>query len=206
MRTKRKPKYISEVPPIHKSTSHPYKKENFKKLVEFPLLKACERLYDLNINCFSSSANKDDIPHGERNTDYASIAVSYGSLSEKNKKVADDLVKRGKASMHQGSNSGNPTLTIQIPVNERTTVRYVQKEAMRIANQFEKQDIVWTQRYSPEELTKISGYKHLAGLSKEEIASGAEGFLDKDTGYIYLNEEHYKKAKKYEKWQRKRQN
>ena len=114
------------------------------------------------------------------------------------------MIKDGYATLGAVTKQGNQFLTIKIPISEVSTVKYVQRESVKIASQFEEQDLTWAFRYTPEEFVSISGYESLKGLSPEDMARQGEAFYDKNSGWIYFDKEHYEKALKYEKWVKKR--
>ncbi len=200
MRTKRKPKYISEVKQIARQVDFDPHKKDLRDLVELPLRKACERLYDLNVPCFSSSANTENVKFGKT----VEVAIQYDKLSDNNKKIADALVRERYAKLGSAHGEGHQFLTVIIPIMGNSTVRYAEKEAMKIVNRFEKQDLTWAKRYTPDEFVKISGYETLKGLSPEDMAKQGDAFYDKNSGLIYMDKEHYKKALRYEKRAKKR--
>src|ERR1035437_10524830 len=74
---------ISEMSAIEESGYSPTTRESLSKLVEAPLLEACEDLYDKNIRTAMSSANKKDIEYGG----HAYIDIDFDSLSEENKAI-----------------------------------------------------------------------------------------------------------------------
>ncbi len=83
---------VKDVPAFHQGTSIPVKtKEDLKHIVEEPCLKACQQLFDKNIETMDSGCN------GENCSDRAYIVINYDTLDINNKRVADDMVQRNTA-------------------------------------------------------------------------------------------------------------
>ena len=172
---------ISDIPVIEEGGIVAVTKENLAKLVEAPLLEACEELYDLNIRTVMSSANAKDIDSGQ-----AYIAISFDSLSEQNKKIALEFGQ--PYSMHGSEIS--QCINIAFNINSQTTVGDVRRMAHEAVSKFHKQDMTWAQRYTLDDLSKIFG------IPREEVTPEyfSDMYYDAQSGFLYASEEHYRKA------------
>ena len=82
--TKRK---IKDVQPIRNATNIGIKnKEDLKNIVEEPCLKACQDLFEKNIETVDSGCNN------ENSSNLAYIIIKYDSMNAKNKEIADSLI------------------------------------------------------------------------------------------------------------------
>ena len=80
-------KKIKDVKAFYQGTNIPIKtREDLKEIVEEPCLKACQDLFDKNVQTLDSGCN------GENCSDCAYIVINYDTLDEKNKKIADRMV------------------------------------------------------------------------------------------------------------------
>src|SRR3989344_7459093 len=112
IKQKEKPKRIAEVKPVQESRNMIVRtRDQLRELVEFPLLRACEELYDKNIRTLSTSANEQDIKYQN-----AHIIIDFGSLSEENKEIGKQL-----GEIHRADNLDQ--LVIKIPVEETSTIQ-----------------------------------------------------------------------------------
>ena len=173
------PKAVIEIEPIQESRGSMVKtRDQIKKLVEVPLLSACEELYDKNIRTVSTSANKKDIESGRPGY----IIIDFGSLSEENRKIARQL-----GELSHEDNTGQ--ILIEIPLAKNTTADEIKKFAESIAHKFEKQLMTWAPTYTLQDLREIYC----------DNEAQVEDFID---GYyynpkeklFYLSEEHFKKT------------
>lgn len=157
-------------------------REQIKKFVELPLLKACEELYDKNIQTLSSSANEKDIKSGE-----AYIIINYDTLSDGNKKIAESFA------MPTEYDSFN-AVKIVIPVNKNTQFEEINQEAMRIADKFEKQAMKWARKYTLEQL------KEMYAIPKDDHESDSPSEWEDRFVYnpkdkmFYISKEHLLKS------------
>jgi hypothetical protein len=159
-------------------------REQLATLIESPLLFACQELYDKNIMTLSSSANKE-------NTEVY-ITIDFDSLSEKNKVVAKSF---GEVKFNVETNTN--TVQIFISVKMDDAVENISAKAMDIAHKFEKQPLLWANKYTLDELRSMYGYT----LDDEEmgITDFANGeldsyFYDPASKLFYDSEELYKKV------------
>jgi len=149
--------------------------------VEQPLLGACEDMWDKNVRTLSTSANQKDIEVGE-----AYIIIDFDSLSEENKKAAQQLAE-------PIDYDGMKAIKIPISVSETTTTDEISRKAAEIAGTFKRQPATWIPKYRLEYLKKAYG------IAPEETdyddPSVWEGYYyDPKEKVFYMSEEHYKKA------------
>ena len=112
-------------------------KEKLKQYVDTPCLKACEDLFDKNIETLDSGCN------GENCSSCAYIVINYDGLDEKNKQTADGLVnhktvffyKRDPLDARQLSN----TIEIIVPTSPEETIDMVEKKLKPIVQNFQPQ-------------------------------------------------------------------
>ncbi len=161
----------------------------------------------------SSSANGIlDISAG-----FAYIELDFDSLSEENKKIAQQYGK-----IYRGR--GGVALSLIIPIDSETTPQDISDRAMEIAHSFKKQQATWIPTFrredyecSPAELKRIYverawiapemqedeffAYAHRQGYlydPNKEVFSSKDFltyYYDPNEGLYYYSEEHYKKAK-----------
>ena len=131
-------KQIKDVEPIREHTNIVVKtKEDLKGIVEEPCLKACESLFEKNIETVDSGCN------GENSFHRAYITINYDTLSEKNKQIADDLVKQGKMQFYpKGDNLRNyfNQVEVEILTKPEDFVANVEKKLLAVVSCFERQD------------------------------------------------------------------
>ena len=149
--------------------------------VQQPLLGACEDMWDKNVRTLSTSANQKDIEVGE-----AYIIIDFDSLSEENKKAAQQLAE-------PIDYDGMKAIKIPISVSETTTTDEISRKAAEIAGTFKRQPATWIPKYRLEYLKKAYG------IAPEETdyddPSVWEGYYyDPKEKVFYMSEEHYKKA------------
>ena len=162
------------------------RKKKISELVELPLIKACQNLYDKNIKTLESSANSTDVRRG-----YAYIVVDYNSLSEENKQISDKYFDEHKTTI----NNIESTL-IKIPVNEKTTIKELEEKSLELTNKLKKQPLSWTRVFTLEEATKqIVGDSDISRCPLEEVEKYF--YHDKETGLFFLSKEHYEKLKEF---------
>ncbi|MDP3994305.1 MAG: hypothetical protein Q8P91_00550 [bacterium] len=173
---------LAEVPAIQESRNQMIAtRDQIVGLVEQPLLDACVDMWDKNVRTLSTSANRKDIEAGE-----AYIIIDFDSLSEENKKAAQQLAD-------PIDYDGVKAIKIPIPVSETTTTDEISQRAAEIAGTFKKQPATWIPKYTLEYLKKAYG------IAPEETdyddPSVWEGYYyDSKEKVFYMSEEHYQKA------------
>jgi hypothetical protein len=174
------PKKLSEIQPITESRNIDIKnREDLENIIEYPLLSACQELYDKNIQTLSSSANQKDVAIG-----HVYISINFDTLSDKNKEIGRSL---GEVHFSDEMN----ILKIEIPINEESSVEDIKNEAENIAHKFEKQ------QYSVVTYT-IQDLRGFYGIDRDDESFGPESFSDyywsSEHKLFFLSEEQFKKA------------
>ncbi len=174
---------ITEIGPIEKSRNQMIMgREEIKELVEPPLVRACEQLWDKNIRTLSSSANRKDVGTG------AYIILDYDSMSSENQEVAQEMEE-------VIDYDGMQALKLKMPIgDDETLFEEVEKSALEMSDKFKKQEASWIPSYTLQQLREIYAY------DPEDTSVGVKDF--EDTGFyydpeeklFYMSEEHYKKA------------
>ena len=155
------------------------KRDDLKKAVELPLLKACRILYDKNIRTVWSSANIKNVGH------YAHISIDFDSLSDDNKSIAESI---GKVTIH----ADGKTVEILIPIeHEGVPIADLERKSMEIAKKFKKQKMKWG---VPGLESSIKHFQE-QGMKPAEITRILEIYYDRSGKQFYLSEEHYRKSK-----------
>ena len=126
---------IKDVPAIKLGTNIGINtKEDLKEFVELPCLKACEYLFENNIQTTESGCN------GENCSDKAYIEINYEALDEKNKKIADNLISENLAIfLKKDKNSIRQLydlIRIVVPTTPEETTTMVERKLLSIVNKF----------------------------------------------------------------------
>ena len=83
---------IKDVPAFHQGTSIPITtKEDLKDIVEEPCLKACQHLFEKNIETMDSGCN------GENCADCAYIIINYDTMDTQNQLITQRMIHQGRA-------------------------------------------------------------------------------------------------------------
>lgn len=126
---------IKDVPAFHQGTNIPVTtRDDLKEIVEEPCLKACQQLFDKNIETMDSGCN------GENCSDCAYIIVNYDTLDDHNKQIADNMVKRGSVKFLPKSdvcirNYFNQ-IFIKVPASPEETVKSVEQKLLNVTQAF----------------------------------------------------------------------
>ncbi len=174
-------KKISELEPIEEFRDTILKnRSDLERLVEAPLLSACQEFYDKNIDTLSSSANKKDVPYGSGH-----IEINFDSLSDKNKEIGKTL---GNVGFFDDINK----LNIKIPITTESTFQEVQDKSLEIAHKFFKQ------RYSVNVWT-LEQMRQLNGIEPDDESFSPENFApgwywSPEHKLFFRSEEQYKKV------------
>jgi hypothetical protein len=177
---------IVDVKPVEECPTEIIDKNRLKDLIEKPLLKACEELYDKNVKTIDSGASGKDFR--KEGNSIAYIRIDYDTLSDENKKIAQKVCDIEKS-----------MVIIRIPFYRDTTVQEVERKSLEIAAKFKPQPLLWG-GYKKEEIEKLAKkakeYSGEAGVKFFEKIK--ENFLP-ETGLSYRSKELYEKAKNYAK-------
>jgi hypothetical protein len=107
-----------------------------------PCVEACQLLYDLNIQTFTSGGHV----NGEENaTGIAYIGIVYDTLSEENKRIAEDMIKNGIIANivnNEGRGTGL-TISLDVPINSDSLVGEVSDKLVQLASMFQQQDVLY---------------------------------------------------------------
>lgn len=128
-------KKIKDVPAFHQGTNIKVQsREDLKEIVEEPCLKACQQLFDKNIETMDSGCN------GENCSDCAYIIINYDTLDAQNQQIADRMVQRGAVQFLPKSdvcvrNYFNQ-IFIKVPASPEETVQSVEKKLCSITKDF----------------------------------------------------------------------
>lgn len=130
---------IKDVPAIKFGTNiNINSKEDLEKIVELPCLKACEYLFENNIQTTESGCN------GENCSDKAYIEINYETLDDINKIIADSLInenlaifiKKDKNSIRQFYD----LIRIVVPTTPEETTTMVERKLLSIVTRFVAQE------------------------------------------------------------------
>jgi hypothetical protein len=168
---------ITEIPAIEEGGVVPVTREGLDRLVEPPLLEACEELYDKNIRTCMSSANSKDVGHEGH------ITIEFDSLSDANKEVA---LSFGQPYNWQGVNYVN----ITFPITPATTVGDIRRISRDAVSKFYKQKMIWAKGKTIEEMAAPYGSDG-EGWGPENFP---HNYYDAATGLYYENEEQFEKV------------
>lgn len=175
---------ITEIKAIEEGSITFQSRTEIARYVEKPLVSACEHFWDIGIKTLMSSANSRNIG----NTAY--IDLDYNSLSEENKKIAENLLGQ-KGMMH--GDEPTPVIKINIlPITTETTIDKVKEKADEIANRFKKQKAIWISAMTLQDLRKI--YTGDPNNTEFKIKDFTNYFYDNKTELFYNNKESYNKA------------
>ena len=107
-----------------------------------PCVEACQLLYDLNIQTFSSGGHVD----GKENaTGEAFIGIEYDTLDENNKTIVERMIKDGIISNKQEASGRGQGIVfnISVPIHSDDMVGEVSDKLVKIASQFQLQDVLY---------------------------------------------------------------
>ena len=107
-----------------------------------PCVEACQLLYDLNIQTFSSGGHVD----GKENaTGEAFIGIEYNTLDENNKTIVERMIQDGIISNKQDASGRGQGIVfnISVPIHSDDMVGEVSDKLVKIASQFQLQDVLY---------------------------------------------------------------
>jgi hypothetical protein len=186
-------KKLADLEPIEESHVCPESKADLAHVVEGPLLSACEKLYDKNIQTFMSSANKKDLAIGS-----VHFIIIYEALSKKNKEIAKQLIAEKKAVLSQTHGFYQDiTLAVDIAVTQESTWGEIEDQANAVADRFN------TQRLIPEVYSYEFLSNYLSAAIEEDIG-GSEAppeyfeqhgfFYNKQSNVFFKSKEDLRRA------------
>jgi len=162
-------------------------KSRIVEIVELPLVKACEVLYDKNVRTLESSANSTNIGG------FARICIDYNSLTVENQKIANNFLH-----IDVGGDT-NISATIKILITSPDIpISVISNKVADIANRFKKQPLTWTKIYTWYKLSKIFlGYIDIkACREKDPKLFNNIYYYDEENDVFFESKEHYYKLKK----------
>lgn len=187
----------------------PLSREFIKYYADEACVEACELLYDLNIQTFSSGANVD----GQENaTAEAFIGISYDTLNDENKNIVKKLISEGiigKIVDNSARGEGN-TITISVPISSDDLVGNVSDKLMELANCFVQQDVLYGRTTKQAirglyyQLENGNFYDHytLGELTSQELEKRLEEevqeYFSDDEGNLFLTEDLLHKHQLYQ--------
>ena len=120
----------------------PKSKEYIALLADEACVEACKHLYELGIQTVNSSANLASTTMDEAE---AYIGINYNSLSEDNKKIADDLEQRGKIPpiIRNPEQRGCFTVILKTAFTADMTVGEISDKLLEYAKLFQAQDVLY---------------------------------------------------------------
>jgi hypothetical protein len=157
------------------------KREQIANVVDFPLVAACELLYDLNIQTTASTANAKNVGG------LASISIAYDSLSHENQAIADRSFRVYK-------NCEDNRTSIDVPIESADiSMGELSDRVLAQARKFQKQALTWTPVYNREEASEKIAGKGNTGFGPESLREYL--FYDEENDVFFISEEHYHKLK-----------
>lgn len=184
---------LSEQEPIEKSRNEMvWNKKQLEGLVEPPLLRACEDLYDKNIRTLSTSANKKDVGVG-----FAHMIIEVSSMSLQNVAIAQKIAQdEGNEVVEY---DGRQALVVHITMDETTTAPEIEEQSVEIASKFNKQPLTWSPVLTLSQLKASYGIEETNTAYDDSQVWVDEGFYyDEESDKFYLSEEMFRKIKEFE--------
>lgn len=160
------------------------------EIVDKPLVPACEAFYDLNIQTLSSSASKENF---QEEGDTANIIIDYGSLSEANRRIVDQMIADGVGQM-LGEYDSWVAVRFGFPIDRTTTVRQIENLSLDLASRFKKQKMTWAPTYTQKQIAGFYASPEVEQMGPAEVSEQTGYFYSPEDGLFYESEEHYNKA------------
>lgn len=113
-----------------------------------PCVEACQLLYDLNIQTYTSNGHT----HG-MGTGQAYVGIVYDTLSDENKEIANNMIRNGlirDITNAEGRGKGQ-TISLEVPISTESLVGDVSDSLVKLASFFQEQDVLYG-RITSEEL------------------------------------------------------
>ena len=107
-----------------------------------PCVEACQLLYDLNIQTYTSSGHVDGKENAEGE---AYIGIVYDTLSDENKRIAKEMINNGiidNIANNEGRRTGL-TISLRVPINSDSLVGEVSDKLVQLASMFQQQDVLY---------------------------------------------------------------
>jgi len=160
------------------------RRDVIKNIVEFPLVKAVEELYDKNIRTTETTANRGDIANRKK----AVIVIDFDTLSEENKEIANKICKVGANKVDEYNYA-----EISFPVDDSTTVQEIEDRMLTATQQFKIQPLLWAQSRTEAEIRKFFNIPAEENIDPQDYAD--HYYYDQESKLFYPSEEICRKVK-----------
>lgn len=161
-----------------------------------PCVEACQLLYDLNIETYTSGGH---VEGKENATGEAYIGIVYDSLSEENKKIAEDMIKKGMIDNIYNTKGRGTGLTIMIcvPISSDSLVGEISDKLVQLASMFQQQDVLYGRKTIDEIksliFTKLDNGNYFNNLtldveSEEKMQETLPEFIEYECKYMYSSD------------------
>jgi len=134
---------LEQVEPIKRSRALSVESiEDLNEIIEAPLLKACQLLYQRHIPTYESSANREHIRY--KYPTAAHISIVGDGLSEENLAIVDGMIAEGNrygyvVALHDPA-SYEPLyrvmITFDVPMEEKITLEGIERKSVHFAERF----------------------------------------------------------------------
>ena len=160
------------------------KREFLKEIIDEPCLKACEILYDKNIQTVNSSANKTNIGNS------ANVTINFDTLNSKNKSIARELAQRGIIKLNEEDEfEGETAFEINVPIKDDMDGSIVSEKLAMIASLFAEQDVLFGRISKDKMIENCIKFADIMGLDVQKIEEVPEDYKEYViNGYIYDSE------------------
>ncbi len=180
-------KHVTEIEPIWFENIVPATRDMLDRIVEAPLLAACQMLYDKNVRTVLSSANAGDAMRG-----FAWITLDCSTMSDRNREVVDELgIEVSAIPLPEGGELLVGGL--KLPVDHTTTIQELSDLAVAAAGKFDVQPMLWAVTCPLDEL-RAEGEEGMPDTELAARAVAAGNYYDAESRTVYINEEHFRKA------------
>ncbi len=107
-----------------------------------PCVEACQLLYDLNIQTYTSGGHVE----GKVNTEgEAYVGINYDTLSDENKRIVKEMINNGIIDNIANNEDRGQGLTIslRVSINSDSLVGEVSDKLVQLASMFQQQDVLY---------------------------------------------------------------
>lgn len=186
---RKQPVFLRDIEPIRDQTHVVFDPEKLNELVEPPVLKACQILFEKGVRTSLSGANCFDLERGIGGW----IVVDYDSLSDTNKRVAEEMIEEGKARKIGGKQDASIMLVVKAEKGNETTVEEVETSMMDLVSRFTDQPPVGFGAYTLDEMKETFGLDPSEDISIEQLSklSRQNLYYNEQQGLVYLDKETY---------------
>ena len=107
-----------------------------------PCVEACQLLYDLNIQTYTSNGH---IQSSNEINPNAYVGIVYDTLSEENKKIAQEMIENGliKDIYKDAGRGTRLTISLSVPIKNESLVGDVSDKLVELASMFKQQDVLY---------------------------------------------------------------